>query len=189
MDPIDVRADSTFTQALRCVQFRVPQPYGFKAPGFVLALGVRYGMIAMAAAYHLLITADDDEEGAIMEMIDCWPRLVEDSVKWDLSTRLPFAIDSSVPSFIGRIAELPLRAYLPLYRRLCPLYQSLDLVGHSLAHEHRSMIFEGWPWLKRRVASNLFENTWRESAEFALHFFDRRQADLEEVSEIALIGE
>ena len=43
--------------------------------------------------------------------------------------------------------------------------------------------------LRNGHAVRLFEETLRESRDFAMHFFERRQADLEEVPEIALIGE
>jgi hypothetical protein len=36
-----------------------------------------------------------------------------------------------------------------------------------------------WPWYKRRVAVKEFRRHARESLTFALHFFERRQHDLE----------
>jgi hypothetical protein len=189
MDPIDVRADTTFTQALRCVQFRLPRSNGFRAPGYVLALGVRYGMIGMAASHHLLVTSEEHEEPSMISMIECWPNLVEDHVRWDMIHRLPFTTNSNVPHLIGRISALPLRAYLPLYERLYPLSKSLELVGEALIAENKGMIFEGWNWFRRRTALKLFMETMKDTEEFAMNFFDRRQADVDEVAEIALIGE
>lgn len=189
MDPIDARVDTAFNQALRCVQYRLPKPEGYRAPGYVFAVGVRYGMVGIAAAHHLLITANDEEESKICAMLDGWPHLVEDHVRWEVLHRLPFATNSSVPRLISRISTLPLRGYLPLYRRLCPLSRAIELVGTALVKENRGMVVEGWPWLKRRSAIRQFQSTLQESNEFALHFFERRQAELEEVPEIALIGE
>jgi hypothetical protein len=189
MDPIDIRADTTFNQALRCVQYRLPRAEGFRAPGYVLAFGIRYGMIGMSASHHLLLTAEDFEEGRMLSMIDSWPNLVEDHVRWDMAPRLPFPVNSNLPRLIGRISSLPMNAYLPLYRRLCPLSRALEFVGETMFTENRSMVVEGWPWFKRRNAVRLFRATLRDSMSFAGHFFDRRQADLDELPEIALIGE
>jgi hypothetical protein len=189
MDPIDVRADTTFTQALRCVEYRLPSSTGYQPPGYVLALGVRYGLVGMAASHHLLITADDYEESGVMRMMDAWPNLVEDHVRWDMIQRLPFAGNSNVPHVIGRISALPLSAYVPLYRRICPLANALDLVCDAIIEENKAMIYEGWSWFRRKSAVKLFTATLRESSAFALNFFERRQADLDEVPEIALIGE
>lgn len=189
MDPIDVRADTTFAQALRCVEFRLPKSVGLRGPGFLLALAVRYGMIGMAAGHHLLITADEDEEERIFATLEGWPMLVEDHVRWELMHRLPFAADSNFASLVGNISWLPLRAYFPLYRRMCPLSRSLDLVGRAIVEENRAMIVEGWPWLKRRLAIRSFAELLNESERYAMHFFERRQADIDEVREIALIGE
>jgi len=189
MDPIDVRADTTFAQALRCVQFRLPNPDGYRAPGYVLALGVRYGMIGIAASHHLLITAEGFEEPRILVMTEAWPGMVEDHVRWEMSLRMPFTTNVNVAHLVGQISYLPLHGYLPLYTRLCPLSRALELVGDALVTENKGMIFEGWPWYRRKSAVRLFQATLRESAQFALHFFERRQADLDEVPEIALIGE
>ena len=82
-----------------------------------------------------------------------------------------------------------MRAYIPLYRRLCPLSRALEIVAATMVSQNASMILEGWSWFRRRAAMRMFQATLRESADFALHFFERRQADLEEVPEIVLIGE
>jgi hypothetical protein len=189
MDPIDVRADTTFTQALRCVEYRLPKAEGYRPPGYVFALGLRYGMIGMAASHHLLITSEDCEERDVLDMIGCWPEAVENHVRMDLYNRLPFTPGSNVPHLIAKIASLPLQAYLPLYRRLCPLSRALELVGEAMVTENRGMIYEGWSFLRRKAAMRSFESTLRDTDEYALHFFERRQADLEEVPEIVLIGE
>lgn len=189
MDPIDVRVDTAFCQALKCAEYRLPKPDGLRAPGYVLALGLRYGLIGMAACHHLLLTSDTNDEDNILAMMDCWPSLVEDHVRWDMMHRLPFTAGSNVAHVIGRVAHLPLTSYLPLYRRLYPLGAALELVSEAFIHENRGMIFEGWPWFKRRAAMRTFEESMRESVAYARHFFERREADLEEVPEIALIGE
>jgi|GEM_PF-1411777 len=189
MDPIDVRVDTTFSQALRCVQFRLPNADGFRGPGYVLAVGARYGLIGVAAIHHLLLTANDDEESTIVAMFESWQKLVGDHVRWDVAHRLSFPVNRESSMLVGRIAAVPLRGYLPLYRKLCPLSTALELVSEALAADNKAMIREGWNWLGRKTAMRLFRASVRESKGFALHFFERRQADLEEVPEIALIGE
>lgn len=189
MDPIDVRADTTFTQALRCVEYRLPDPEGFRAPGYVFALGLRYGLLGVAASHHLLITSETYEEMSILATIDSWPLFVEDHVRLDVARRLPFATNSNIPQLIGQVAAMPIRGYLPLYRRLCPLSVALGIVAEAIARDNKAMIFEGWPWFRRKAAWRIFGASVDESKSYALHFFDRREADLEEVPEIALIGE
>jgi hypothetical protein len=189
MDPIDVRADTTFTQALRCVQYRLPGFDGYKAPGYALALGARYGMVGIAASHHLLVTAEDHEEARVLATIESWPSLVEDHVRWDIAHRLSFGALWDASHLVAGISSLPLQAYLPLYKRMCPLANALDHIERRLVVENRAMIFEGWPWLRRKSALRRFQTGLRESNQFAMHFFERRQADLDELPEIALIGE
>ncbi len=189
MDPIDVRTETTFSQALRCAQFRLPRSDGYRAPGYVLALGIRYGMIGMAAGHHLLLSADEDEEQRVFAMMETWSSFVEDHVRWEIAHRVPFPINGNMPHVIGRVSSLPILAYAPLYKRLCPLSRALEIVGDAVVAENRAMIFEGWSWFRRRTAMRLFIETLSETQEFAINFFERRQADLDEVPEIALIGE
>ena len=163
MDPIDVRVDTTFCQALKCAEYRLPRAEGFRAPGYVLALGLRYGLIGMAASHHLLLTSDTEDEGRILTIMDCWPHMVEEHVRWDMMHRLPFTSGSNVAHVIGRVAHLPISSYLPLYRKLYPLGASLELVSEALVEENKGMIFEGWPWFKRRAALRAFQETVRES--------------------------
>lgn len=189
MDPIDTRIDRTFAYALRCVQYRLPQANGFRPPGYVLALGARYGIIGVAACHHLLVTADSQEMPWILDTIDEWPRIVEDHVRWDIGQRFPFTTNQSIPQLIGRVSSLPFQTYLPLYKKMCPLAIALDEVGQTIASENKAMIYEGWSWFKRKSALRVFLASLHESKEFGLHFFERRQADVDEVPEIALIGE
>ncbi len=189
MEPIDVRADTTFSQALLCVECRLPSPEGFKAPGYIFALGMRYGLIGLAASHHLLVTSEGYEEIRVLATIDCWPDLVEEHLRMAVGRRLPFATNSMIPELVGRIAGLPLRSYLPLYRRLCPLSSALKIVADAIAGDNRAMIFEGWPWFRRKAALRVFEASLEGSKDYAMHFFERREAEVEEVPEIALIGE
>lgn len=189
MDPIDVRADTTFTQALRCVEYRLPSPEGFRAPGYVFALGLRYGLLGVAASHHLLITSETYEEMSVLATIESWPVFVEDHVRMDIAHRLPFATNSNIPRLVGQVAGMPIRAYLPLYRRLCPLAAALAIIAEGITSDNRAMVFEGWSWVRRKAAWRMFGASVEESKRYAMHFFERREADLEEVPEIALIGE
>lgn len=189
MDPIDLRAETTFSQGLRCLEYRLPSMEGFRPPGYVLALGVRYGMIGVAAAHHLLTTSGEREQDRALEMAESWPGLVVEHVQEAMRHRLPFATNSQVPRLVGSISSMPLRAYIPLYKKLCPLSRALELVGEAIAAENRPMIFEGWSWFKHKSALRIFRQELDKSRHYGLNFFERRQADLEEVPEIALIGE
>jgi hypothetical protein len=189
MKPIYERADIAFMQALRCVEFRVPKLGRMKRPGYLAALGLRYGMIGVAASHHLLITADDDEEIVLLELIGSYPRMVEDHIRWDLERRLPLETSKMLPIYLAKLSAHPLETYFPLYRRLCPLDHCLRVVMDAYVEEHSSAIRDGWGLFLRRRAVSDFREMAEQSAYFAKQFFERRQADLDELPEIALIGE
>jgi hypothetical protein len=189
MKPIYERADIAFMQALRCVEFRIPKIGRLKRPGYLVALGLRYGMAGVAASHHLLITADDDEEIELLDLIASYPRMVEDHVRWDVEHRLPIEESKMLPIYLARLSAHPLETYFPLYRRLCPLDYCLKSVAEAYVAEHESAIRDGWGFFQRGRAMREFSALAEQSAYYAKHFFERRQADLEEVPEIALIGE
>lgn len=189
MKPIDVRSDAVYLQALTCVEHRLPPPQTLKTQGYVLSLGLRYGLLGIASTFYLLQFASSDDEQAVVRLSRQWPRLVEDHVRFVLLPRLPFAADAVLPLAISRCAERPLELALPLLKRLCPLDSCLSESTKRFTFESRFGIRQGWPLLKRRTAAREFRKQAELSTGFALQFFERRLYALDEVSEIALIGE
>lgn len=188
MKPIEERADVSFMQALKCVQYRLPSTYPSGSRSYSLSLGLRYGLIGVAASHHLLITADDEEELDVLAFMESWPDMVEDHVRWELMDRLPAGVPV-FPELIGSLSVQPLRVYLPLYRQLSPIDWALQRSCETYIEEHIDTIEEGWFWFQKRKSLRSFWDDAVQSACYARHFFDRRQADLEELPEIALIGE
>lgn len=189
MDPVSIRSERAFAQALRCVRYRLPSQDGFRPQGYLFVLGVRYGFIGLAAGHHLLTTSRVHEEPWLLRSIESWPDLVEDYVRCELPHHLPLGAPANAAHVVGRISYLPIRSYLPLYRRLCPISRALELISGALVAENKGLITEGWPWFRRKSAVRAAGSSLEESTSFALNFFERRQSDLEEVPEIALIGE
>ncbi len=189
MRPIEFRADLEYLQALRCVEYRVPKMGSFKRPGYLAALSLRYGLVGIAATYHLLTTSCDEDERCVLNATRSWPRLVEDHIQYDLIDRLPIPCDASLPVEMGRMAERPLRLALPLLHRMNELEVCLREVSELYAAENANAIRRQWPWFRRRAPMQEFSRSAHESLRFALHFYERRQYDLQEVPEIALLGE
>jgi len=189
MKPIEYRSDIAFLQALRCVEYRVPPIRNLRKQGYVLTLGLRYGLIGIAATFHLLETANSEDEKIVMNLTRSWPRIVEDHVRFELQKRMPFTVDLAFPVAVSRCAERPLRIVLPLLHRLCPLESCLQEATQQFIGENLYGIRMNWPFYGRRAAVREFRIHAQESMDFALHFFERRQYDLEEVPEIALLGE
>jgi hypothetical protein len=189
MRPIEFRADIEFLQALRCVEYRVPRMGRFQRPGYLAALGLRYGLVGIAATYHLLVTACDEDESCVLNATRSWPQLVEDHVRYELLNRFPFPHDPAVPIMVGQYAERPLRLALPMLHRLNTLDTCLKEVCEYYIAENIAAIRMNWPWYRRRTAKQEFIRCMNDSLSFTLHFFERRQYDLQEVPEIALLGE
>lgn len=189
MRPIEVKTDLAFAQALKCVDYRIPAVEKNKRSGYLLALALRYGLIGAAASHHLLLSSSDEEEGELLRGISEWPCVVADHFRWQTECRLPFVGTPVSAEQFGKLTYQPLVTYLALYRRLCPLDQSLRAATEEFRYEHLGEIREGWGWFSGGNGIRGFNKIAEDSIRFALMFFERRQHGLDEVPEIALLGE
>jgi hypothetical protein len=189
MKPIEYRSDIEYIRAVRCVEYRLPKQGQLRKQGFVLALGLRYGLMAIAATFYLLESASTEDERLVLNSAKAWPRIVEDHVRFELLNRIPFQVDLMFPTAVSRCAERPLRIALPMLKQLTPLESCLEESMERFISENIYGIKMNWPWYRKRAAVREFRRYAHESLAFAVHFFERRQYDLDEVPEIALLGE
>lgn len=188
MDPIEIRADANFHQALLCVEYRRIHSAGLKPAGYTVATALRYGLVGSAAANNLLLTSHEEILSGLKGGIEHWRRLVEEHVATTMSRDAPFD-NPNAPALIGSIASAQMKSFLILYRRGVGFAECLAILGQLALSEHKGMIGEGFPWYRRRQATRRFRITVMESTRFAINFLERRQVDLDEVPEIALLGE
>jgi hypothetical protein len=189
MRPIEYRTDRDFRQALRCVEYRIAPLEELRPRGFILGLGLRYGLLGIAALHHLLELADPDEEGAVFEAAVNWSQVVTDHIRHYTAHRLPWDEDFDAPDRVGRLAQLPVSSAIPLLRRHAPLQVCLGVGTTDFIDSHRQDIRHGWGWFRSRQGERLFHDLAAGSQTFAMNFWERRKCDLEEVREIALLGE
>jgi hypothetical protein len=189
MKPIHTQADQVFKQAMRCVQYRIPRLYSLRPIAFAHALGLRYGLIGMAACHHLMVSADPREEELLESDFLSWQDLVAEHVRFDVVATLPFDCLVAFPSVIGRFAAEPIYSYMTAQTHLLPFEYYLEIALKEYDTEHRRPAVKAWPWYLRRRGLREYHAANRDSLAFAQHFFERREADLEEVPEIVLLGE
>ena len=189
MRPIEERVDLAFWQALKCVEYRLPRNVRLRRPGAILALGLRYGLMGAAAAHYLILTSNESESEELAELFFAWPGMVEDHVRWEVQQRLPFHSSEAMPTLLGRLAKKPLQIHLSQHPELVPLSRCLEIVVEEYSREHDSTIVAGWPLFARRKARKLFDALSAQSKEFAIRFYERRECGIDEVPEIALIGD
>jgi hypothetical protein len=189
MRPIEYRTDMDFRQALRCVQFRVGPLRALRPQGFALALGLRYGLVGTAAVYHLLQNAAPDEERLVLESSVAWSQVVADHLRHGAAGNLPDEADPDLADRVGRLAQLPVQSGIPLLRRECPLEVSLSVASEDFVESHRRDVRQGWGWFRAGYGERLFRELAEDSQRMAMNFYERRQYDLDEVREIALLGE
>lgn len=189
MQPRESSTESDFQQALRCVEYRVPLPGDLKETGYLLAVALRYGLMGAAALHHLLLSTDDENEMDVLERAKCWRQMVNRHFRTNLRYKLPFEIEPSLTDSLGTLSILPIQVSISLYRRLCPAETCLSTASHEFVAHHRDGVRKGWGWTGKRHADRAFQETAETSVRLACSFFQRRQHGLDEVPEIALLGE
>jgi hypothetical protein len=189
MKPIHSRAEKVFREGLHCVQFRIPKLYTLHPMGFAHALGLRYGLIGMAACHHLMLSADPREESELESNMLGWQDVVAEHVRFEVTPSLPFQTLVAFPAVIGSFAIEPIYCYLAQQLRLLPFEYYLEIALSEYETEHRVHATRGCPFWRKRRAGKAFHAANRESLRFASHFLERREAEVEEVPQIVLLGE
>lgn len=189
MRPIEERVDLVFWQALKCVEYRIPREPSVRRPGALLALGLRYGLMGAAAAHFLIVTATESEAEQLGELFVAWSAMVEDHVRWEVCDRLPFPCSEAVPILIGRLAKRPLQIHLSQHPELVSLSRCLEIAVEEFTKEHEATIRAGWSFLSRGRARRAFDRISADSLAFAKRFYERRECGIDEIPEIALIGD
>jgi hypothetical protein len=189
MKPIEERAETAFLNALRCVQYRIPKPDGLKKPAYPYAVAMRYGLIGAAAAFQVMTNADTEEQRRLQHTFKSWPIMVEEHVLWNIMDRVPLDEFVSVPTLVGQVSERPVRIASIMQRQRYTLDRCLELAQEVFVRDHIEPITEGWGWFGKNAGLTKFREIGEESIHYAMHFFDRLEAGLEEVPEIALLGE
>jgi len=189
MKPIQVRAELALVQGLRCVQYRPPNRFGFKPRAYACAVGLRYGLIGAAAATFSLEIADPVEERDLNSVFRYWPLMVAEHFKTEMSYRVAIQLDELAPATIARLSSAPLKLCLGLRKQFLPLSRILEIASEVFHRDHRNdVIADHWLFGKTH-ALKIFRDASQESIRFANCFFERQRAGLDEVSEIALLGE
>lgn len=189
MKPVHARTEKAFREGLQCVQYRIPRLYSLKPVAFAHALGLRYGLIGLAACHHLLISADLNEEETLESDFLGWQDEVAEHIRYEVVRQLPFETLVAFPSVVGRFAIEPIYCYMTQRTRLLPFDYYLEIALSEYEAEHRAFAAKEWPIWHRRRARTEWHAANRESLKFAQNFLERRESGEEEVPEIALLGE
>jgi hypothetical protein len=187
--PVHILTEQAFHQATICVEYRLASLASFPPAAYAHALGLRYGLAGMAAAHHLLLSADPREESRLESDLMSWQDAVAEHVRFEVAEKLPFETLAAFPTVVGRFANEPIYSYLTQHRRLLPFEYYLEIAVKEYEDSHRNYAAKGWPWWKRGAGRRLFHEESRRSLAYAEAFFRRRESGLEEVPEIALLGE
>jgi hypothetical protein len=189
MRPIEHRLDVAVHQALKCVEYRLPLNEGFNQKIFELVLGLRYGLVGGASAYYLLQCCPESERETLSFQLQRFPWHVGEHVRDKVVGRLPYLADAAIASRIGELALQPIENCIELFERGCSLEASLSIACQEFGRAQSESIYTGWNPISRRKAVRTYRVAADQSYGYAVCFFERRLADLEEVREIALLGE
>jgi len=152
-----------------------------------MALGLRYGLVGCATAHHLLISESPLTERSVKKQVGNLGTLIDchvETLKPEFRRRI-VGHEWRVPAAAMEILEM----YVPQYRWLFALDLSLSMIIDQFSEAHRHEIAMGCGFFGRWRSRREFQIAANDSYGFALGFFERRLAEIEEVPEIALLGE
>ncbi|RYG45451.1 hypothetical protein EON79_12625 [bacterium] len=178
-----------FDQALACAAYRVPSADKTPTEVWLAASALRYGLFGCAAAHALLIGAGSDDEVWILDHLGEIGDTVAEHYMSHVMSRAPVGIDLTSAWRVGEMAQLVADDYAPLGRRMTGVNVALRLASESFGQTRDRAIFASLPWWRRKDARRRYEALVDESLALAEKFYERRILDLDEVREIALLGE
>jgi len=187
MKHLNLSAEQEFLQALKCVEYRLPNRYRLSGSSLAATLGLRYGLVACATAHHLLMSDQPVSERAVKQELSTLCNHISAHLEMlprDFRNRL-IGHEKLVVSTTMDVLNL----YVPQYRWLFALDLSLSMIVDQFTQSHKCAISPRWRLFGRWQVRREFHTAANESYAFALAFYERRIANLEEVPEIALLGE
>ncbi|RYG39183.1 hypothetical protein EON81_01625 [bacterium] len=178
-----------FDQALVSASYRVPTAESVPTEVWLAATALRYGLFGCASAHALLIEAGSDDEVWILDHLGEIGQTVADHYLEHVLPRAPQGVDMTSAWRVGEMAQLVADDFAPLGRRVPSVDVALRLATESFGQTRDQSIFSSLPWWRRRDAHRKYNALVDESLVFAENFYGRRLLDLDEVREIALLGE
>ncbi|CAN5623583.1 hypothetical protein BH11ARM2_BH11ARM2_20530 [soil metagenome] len=151
--------------------------------------GLRYGLSTCASTHALLTSGEVDDEVWVLDQLGEVAETVSDHFTEHSIARAPSPLDSSSAWRVGAMAQSVADDYAPLVHRVPSLGLALRLVSESFCDARRKAVLASIPFLRRREGRKRFDRAVRDSVIFAEKLYERRLLDLEEVPEIALLGE
>lgn len=189
MGPLDLRTDSSLCQALTCAELRYPRPSKLPSHLFDLAVGLRYALIGIAAAHFVLLECDPGDKRSVVAQMSGFGGMIRASVEQEgclhPHRRLSEGAEDATSAIFDRLFE----RYLDLISLYCPIDLVLSILIEEFGQAHaKKMRRRGWPFPSRSLRRS-FDLESQQTLKFAICFFERRKFDVEEVPEIALLGE
>ena len=188
MKSIQSTTQRAFRQALACASYRRPDRDAPPARSLACAHRLRYGLFACAAAHALLQRSQNEEEIWILDYLGEIGDDIVDHFAHHAFSKLSPSVDSASAWRVGEMAQMVADDFAPLAQRVADLQRGSSWsrspsVDIRLRKCSRPSPFgdAGKPGSDSRRCNRILS--------FAERLYERRLMDLEEVPEIALLGE
>lgn len=189
MASIDTCLNEVVRQALICVRYRIAPLRSMRPTGFVHAMGLRYGLLGAAAVAYSTERSHPLDSMRAYEWSSGFRDLVQKEIVANTWPHFPITVRRRHIPQVAEIAQEVLHDALPL--PLIPPDPARSLSGAVDRHmaRHLREIRREWGFWKAEAGEEEFMAHAIASEAFALAFLNRQRHGLEEVAEIALLGE
>jgi hypothetical protein len=178
-----------YHQALRCVAFRLPLDVPMSSAMVEGVLGLRYGLIGATAVFPMLQEGFDRQGDVPTYLATEFPAAVERHLLQEVDANLRKRGILVSSERIRDMVAFCMNVFLNAVERKMSLPNALAETADAFAEHYNRTIARGVPLWQRPGLKQKLDDQAKHTLRFCGNFFQRRLHDLEEVPEIALLGE
>jgi hypothetical protein len=191
MRPIDFKIDSSLTQALTCGEYRFPKAGSMSPLSYDLSVSLRFALLGIAACHFALKDCPPQEQDEHFPELRFFGTMIREHLDQErvLCVSIP-------PTFSNDSLELAQATFAEIFDRYvelrtfrCPLDLAMNIIVEEFTERSKPYLKSKYRFWGSKKGLQAFQIESEKSHRFALNFYERRHYELEELPEIALIGE
>ncbi len=189
MRQIDSTIDSSFCSALTCAELRFPKAHTMPRVALDSSVSLRFGLLGIAASQFILKDVPVRDQPAIIPDLRFFGTMIAEQLERSrLSASAHIVSEHCVDNCRNAYSEMFDR-YIELRQMNGPSELILAVLVEEFNRRSLQKFSRGFLRFWHRRTEREFKSQAQKSLQYALNFLERRRYGVEEVAEIALIGE
>jgi hypothetical protein len=189
MRPIDLTVDNSLSQALTCAEFRFPRGHRMPTVATDLTVALRFVLLGIGASHFVLRQAPRSENDRLVSELRYFGTMIAEQLELDRISNFACKISPDCPQKAREIYGELFDRYIFLSKLNGPLDLVLSILVEEFVNAHLQEFGRKFFVFRNLSLERAFDQEAQKSLRYTVNFVERRKLDLEELAEIALIGE